>query len=81
MGWHVPEALRWAWRGIDSRDASKIRRGGRASGLKRATPCHVYSTSNRSACAVPLLLSNLLDVWHAWDAIGIASQTARDAAF
>jgi hypothetical protein len=25
LGWHVPEALRWAWRGIASRDASKIR--------------------------------------------------------
>jgi len=37
-----------AWTGlIISRDA-------RASGLKRATPCHVYSTSNRTACAEPL---------------------------
>jgi hypothetical protein len=31
--------------------------GGRASGWKRATPCHVYSTSNRTARAVPLLFS------------------------
>jgi hypothetical protein len=34
-----------------SRDASKIRRGGRASGLKRATPCHVCLSSNRAARA------------------------------
>jgi len=31
--------------------------GGRASGWKRATPCHVYSTSDRTARAEPLLLS------------------------
>ena len=58
---------------LDSRDA-------RASGLKRATPCHVYSTSDRTARAEPLLLGSLLDVWQAWDAIGAASQPAGDAA-
>jgi hypothetical protein len=39
-----------AWTGFVSRDA-------RASGLKRATPCHVYSTSNRTARAEPRVLS------------------------
>jgi len=43
-----PEALRWAWRGIVSRDA-------RASGLKRARRCHVCLSSDRTACAVPLV--------------------------
>jgi hypothetical protein len=43
-------ALRWAWSSINSRDA-------RASGLKRAIRCHVYITSDRTACAEPLLLS------------------------
>ena len=41
---------------LDSRDASKIRRGGRASGLKRARRCHVCLSSDRTACAVPLVL-------------------------
>jgi len=45
-----PEPLRWAWSSINSRDA-------RASGLKRAIRCHVYITSDRTACAEPLLLS------------------------
>jgi hypothetical protein len=79
LGWHVPEALRWAWRNINSRDASKIRRGGRASGLKCATPCHVCLSSDRTARAEPLLLSGVLDVWQAGDAIGAASQPAGDA--
>ena len=35
--------------GIDSRDA-------RASGLKRARRCHVCLSSDRTACAVPLVL-------------------------
>ena len=51
-----PEALQWAWRSIVSRDWSKIRRGGQASGLKRATPCHVFLASDRTARAEPLLL-------------------------
>jgi hypothetical protein len=55
FGWHVPEALRWAWRSITSRDASKIRRGGRASGLKRATPRHVYYGSNRGLAPTRLM--------------------------
>ncbi len=54
---------------LDSRDASKIRRGGRASGSRRAIRCHVCLSSDRTACAEPLLLSSLLDVWQAWDAI------------
>ena len=54
---------------LDSRDASKIRRGGRASESRRAIRCHVCLSSDRTACAEPLLLSSLLDVWQAWDAI------------
>ncbi len=65
------ESLRWAWSSIASRDASKIRRGGRASGLKLATTYHVYSTSNRTARAEPLLLIAYGDAqfgWHVPDA-------------
>jgi hypothetical protein len=54
-----PEALRWAWRSIASRDASKIRRGGQASGSKRATPCHVCLTSDASLEARRLLCQRI----------------------
>jgi hypothetical protein len=76
LGWHVPEALRWAWRGIASRDASKIRRGGRASGLKRATPCHVCLSSDRTARAVPLVLIAYGDAQFGWHAQGHGDRVA-----
>ena len=60
FGYRISKRAR-AWTGFISRDA-------RASGLKRATPCHVTSTSDRTACAVPLALiaeGEAQSGWHA----------------
>ncbi|MFN6162037.1 MAG: hypothetical protein ACK5AC_06675 [Planctomycetota bacterium] len=61
---------------LDSRDASKIRRGGRASGLKRARRCHVCLTSDRTACAVPLVLIAYGDTQFGWHAQGHGDRVA-----
>ena len=50
--------------GIVSRDA-------RASGLKRARRCHVCLSSDRTACAVPLVLIAYGDTQFGWRAQGL----------
>jgi hypothetical protein len=42
-----------------------VSRDAQASGLKRATTCHVCLSSDRTARAEPLLIYGLLDVWQA----------------